>query len=32
MGGKGIYDWNKIVWLALFLASISAYIIVILVF
>ena len=32
MGGKGIYDWNKIVWLALFLASISAYIIAIVVF
>jgi hypothetical protein len=32
MGGKSIYDWNKIVWLALFLASISAYIIAILVF
>lgn len=32
MGGKGIYDWNKKVWLALFVASISAYIIAIVVF
>lgn len=25
MGGKGIFDWNKIVWLGLFAASIAFY-------
>jgi hypothetical protein len=25
MGGKGIYDWNKVVWLTLFAASAASY-------
>jgi hypothetical protein len=25
MGGKSIFDWNKLVWLALFAASAASY-------
>jgi hypothetical protein len=25
MGGKGLYDWNKAIWLALFAVSLSSY-------